>query len=572
MAQLIGYLSEGEQLQGRLTIPQQLGGSTLGTKTITENDTYYAEDDGLDGYSEVTVNVSGGGGGTLETITKTYTPTTSQQTDTITPGVGYDGIAEVDVTVNAMPTGTEGTPTATKGAVSNHSVAVTPSVTNVAGYIAGGTKTGTAVTVSASELVSGTKQISQNGTGIDVTNYESVDVNVSGGGTEEAEWNDVRFWDYDGTLAYSYSASDFATLAALPTNPSHSGLTGKGWNWSLANAKTYVSKFGELDIGAMYTTTDGATKLYLEIANAIHLTQSVRVQASISNDVTIDWGDGTSETVSGTSAQNISHTYAETGKYTISIKASAGTVTFTGGTGNNILGSWGNSTSSRLLCLKKVIFGDKALWGTHVFQRCAALKTLVMPWDLEEIKNYVFDSASSLETFIIPLNVTTFGTSNLWNGNPGFKAISFNDKTSSTGISLQKNQALGTVKGLTPSANCLFYFGSDNPSRLQTVIVPDGVTAIPANAFRSTVAVTKVIIGSDVTSIGATAFMSCPITEMHLLPTTPPTLANTNAFANLKQDNAKWYVPYSADHSILNSYQTASNWSTFASYMMEEPA
>ena len=31
------------------------------------------------------------------------------------------------------------------------------------------------------------------------------------------------------------------------------------------------------------------------------------------------------------------------------------------------------------------------------------------------------------------------------------------------------------------------------------------------------------------------------------------------------------YVPYSADHSILESYKTASNWSTYASYMQEEP-
>lgn len=39
------------------------GGSTptLITKSITQNDTYYASDDGADGYSEVSVNVSGGG-------------------------------------------------------------------------------------------------------------------------------------------------------------------------------------------------------------------------------------------------------------------------------------------------------------------------------------------------------------------------------------------------------------------------------------------------------------------------------------------------------------------------------
>jgi len=74
-----------------------------------------------------------------------------------------------------MPSGTAGTPTATKGTVSNHSVSVTPSVTNTTGYITGGTKTGTAVTVSASELVSGTKSITGSGT-TDVTNYASASV------------------------------------------------------------------------------------------------------------------------------------------------------------------------------------------------------------------------------------------------------------------------------------------------------------------------------------------------------------------------------------------------------------
>ena len=82
--------------------------------------------------------------------------------------------------VNAVANGTEGTPTATKGTVSNHSVSVTPSVTNTAGYISGGTKTGTAVTVTASELASGNKAITSNGTGIDVIGYSTVSVAVEG--------------------------------------------------------------------------------------------------------------------------------------------------------------------------------------------------------------------------------------------------------------------------------------------------------------------------------------------------------------------------------------------------------
>jgi hypothetical protein len=60
-------------------------------------------------------------------------------------------------------------------------VTVTPSVTNTTGYITGGTKTGTGVSVSASDLVSGSQTITSNNT-YDVTNLASVVVNVSGGG------------------------------------------------------------------------------------------------------------------------------------------------------------------------------------------------------------------------------------------------------------------------------------------------------------------------------------------------------------------------------------------------------
>ena len=165
----------------------------------------------------------GGGEPNLQTKTATYTPTESQQTATITADTGYDGLSSVGITVNAISntyvgtgitrrsstdltasgatvtvpsgyyssqaskavaSGTAGTPTATKGTVSNHSISVTPSVTNTTGYITGSTKTGTAVTVSASELVSGSETKTANGT-YDVTNLAELVVNVSGSGSSK---------------------------------------------------------------------------------------------------------------------------------------------------------------------------------------------------------------------------------------------------------------------------------------------------------------------------------------------------------------------------------------------------
>lgn len=116
----------------------------------------------------------------------TQSATTITPSSTVQTAVAAGKYTTGAVTVAAVPSGTAGTPTATKGAVSNHSVSVTPSVTNTTGYITGSTMTGTAVTVTASELVSGSETKTENGT-YDVTNLAEIVVDVSGGGSTGAQ-------------------------------------------------------------------------------------------------------------------------------------------------------------------------------------------------------------------------------------------------------------------------------------------------------------------------------------------------------------------------------------------------
>lgn len=112
--------------------------------------------------------------------TKTYIR--PQGTVTISSSGNTDVTAYATASVSAG----SATASATKGTVSNHSVTVTPSVTRTAGYITAGSANGTAVSVSASELVSGSETKTANGT-YDVTNLAQLVVNVASGSSKNTQ-------------------------------------------------------------------------------------------------------------------------------------------------------------------------------------------------------------------------------------------------------------------------------------------------------------------------------------------------------------------------------------------------
>ena len=103
---------------------------------------------------------------------------------------------------------------------------------------------------------------------------------------------------------------------------------------------------------------------------------------------------------------------------------------------------------------------------------------------------------------------------------------------------------------------------------IDKIYLPEGLTEIGNSSFQYCQSLANFTVPSTVTSILSAAFSHCEgLNEIHMLPTSPPTLEASNIFNNEATDFVI-YVP----RGKLNDYQTASVWSNYASKMQEEPA
>ncbi len=130
------------------------------------------------------------------------------------------------------------------------------------------------------------------------------------------EEKDVAFYDYDGTLLYTYDADEFAELTALPALVNHyPDLEAVEWNWTLAEAKEYVAKYGALSIGQICNPVDCATRIVLTVDADEEISFGYTATETYSA-ITIDWGDGSPQE---TSKSTNTHVYSTAGKYVIKI-------------------------------------------------------------------------------------------------------------------------------------------------------------------------------------------------------------------------------------------------------------
>ena len=368
--------------------------------------------------------------------------------------------------------------------------------------------------------------------------------NNTGGCSSSTSPKDVNFYDYDGTIVASYSLSEAQSLTALPDGPTHSGLTFQGWNHTLEKVKAFTRP---MNVGAMYITDDGKTRLHIRIAAEGRMTVPLYISQTVANGVTIDWGDGSAtQTLAGTGNVNTTHTYASIGDYVITLDPVDGcTLGFgTGASSYCVLGSTNNTDKvySNMLQGVQVGIGVTSI-SDSAFNNCSSLASIIIPDSVTSIGSSAFQSGSSLASIIIPDSVTSIG-----------------------GYAFSNCSSLASII-IPDSVTSIGGYAFSNCYSLASIVIPDSVTSIGGYAFSNCYSLASITIPNSVTSIGSSVFTGCyGMAEYHLKPATPPTLSNTNAFQNIPSD-CIIYVP----QGCLEAYQNTTNWTTYASKIQEEP-
>ena len=202
---------------------------------------------------------------------------------------------------------------------------------------------------------------------------------------QTAAFKDVNFYDYNGTILYSYYWDEFIEynqLPPLPTIHQEKGLICYMWNYTL---EEIIEQGGRCDVGAMYKTTDGLTHIFLTSEYRSGKTVTLNGFGKLDGwgEVLVDWGDGHSENYK----EGITHTYDIIGKAEIII--------YGGGL------AWVGINESQALRyivsqdVEEVWFGNwmyndashTPYFGAPMF-RCCHAKYIVLPYGINKYQNF----------------------------------------------------------------------------------------------------------------------------------------------------------------------------------------
>ena len=403
-------------------------------------------------------------------------------------------------------------------------------------------------------------------TGYDGLDSVEVTTNVSSG-TVSVNEKDVNFYDYDGTVVNSYTKSEFLALNSLPENPTHDGLTSQGWNWSLSDAKDYVNEYGKLNIGQMYVTDDGSTRIYITLYEG---RLSPYLGIGVNGTVNIDWGDGSSEQITRyneEAIQFIQHNYATKGSYKIVLSGDKIGIKGHSSYGSQLL--YNNSPSSNSPnkvyqnSIIKVELGNNVYLYEYAFYSCRNLKTISIPNTIQSMPQSCFHQCIQLKSMIIPNSISDMGSSSIPNV---LSIISLPNTLTNIPSYMFNNSYLEKIYMPSRCVDVTSYMfnGCQN---LKEVILNKNTTSLNSSCFSNCVSLPYLFLPNKINYISSSAFENCYSMAYYDFSshTAVPSLSSTNAFRNIPSD-CKIIVP----DSLYDTWIAATNWSNYASYIIKE--
>lgn len=421
------------------------------------------------------------------------------------------------------------------------------------------------------------------------TLQETLRGKASGGGDDPINKKDVNFYDYDGTLLHSYTIAEAQELTELPSLPEQSGLICQGWNFNLETIKSYNRN---MDVGAIYTTDDGTTRIYIHLEEG---RTSPMLGIGLNGTATVDWGDGSSpDVLTGTNVSTTqwtqNHDYSAAGDYVIrltitgsaSLKGSRSTNSYSyilrhNSTGNGINNIYNSSVKKIEVGNGVTSIDDSALYYLN------SMEYITIPNEVKNIGNYTFAYCTSLKSITIPDGVTYIGT-RTFAYCYALRSVYIPDSV--TGISDNAFTGNHSLMSITISnrVNRIDSNAFYNCYALESIVIPDGINGLGGYMFYNCHALRSIYISDSVTSLNGYMLVNCRSLSSITIPggvmtiepnilngcmglrfvnftkhTAVPALSNANALSGIPED-CEILVPV----ALYDEWSAATNWSAFA--------